>query len=53
MRQNEPVRCYTKKVALKLEWRNWQTHGTQNPAPSRACGFDPHLQHHPTFTPPI
>jgi hypothetical protein len=25
-----------------LEWRNWRT---QNPASSRACGFDPHLQH--------
>ena len=32
-----------------LEWRNWQTHGTQNPATLRSCGFDPHLQHQPSF----
>ena len=29
------------------EWRNWQTHGTQNPALLATCGFDPHLRHHP------
>ena len=28
------------------EWRNWQTHGTQNPALFATCGFDPHLRHH-------
>ena len=28
-------------------WRNWQTHGTQNPAPARVCGFDSHRSHQP------
>ena len=29
------VRMYgkLKEVIVLLEWRNWQTHGTQNPAP--------------------
>ena len=27
------MRCYTRVVSRpSLEWRNWQTHGTQNPA---------------------
>jgi hypothetical protein len=35
-RRNESGRktsgCYTECEIQKLEWRNWQTHGTQNPA---------------------
>ena len=39
--------CDKLKGAITLlEWRNWQTHGTQNPATFGSCGFDPHLQHH-------
>src|SRR5579871_4261949 len=31
MRGGARRRCYTEETGL--EWRNWQTHGTQNPAP--------------------
>ncbi len=27
-------------------WRNWQTRGTQNPVPARACGFNSLRRHH-------
>ena len=37
------VDCYTRKVFTALEWRNWQTHGTQNPA-----GFTSHVGSTPT-----
>ena len=28
----------------KPKWRNWQTQRTQNPPPSKACGFESHLR---------
>ena len=40
-------RCDKLRALLQPEWRNWQTHGTQNPAFFGTCGFDPHLRHHP------
>ncbi len=30
------------------KWRNWQTHGTQNPAVAISCRFDSDLRHSPT-----
>ena len=27
------------------KWRNWQTHGTQNPAIAISCGFKSHFRH--------
>ena len=38
-----PVR--SAQLEYQPKWRNWQTRGTQNPVPARACGFDPHLRH--------
>jgi hypothetical protein len=31
--REQPKRGKLKRVIDLLEWRNWQTHGTQNPAP--------------------
>ena len=41
--QEGPVR--SAQLEYQPKWRNWQTRGTQNPVPARACGFDSHLRH--------
>ena len=32
-------------------WRNWQTHGTQNPAVAIPCRFDPDYRHQAESSP--